>query len=69
LAEERKQPHPIRADDRRIIISELTGDKIVLDSLKTAIGQVRVTTKQAAQERWYKLGTVHVPRFKKERCF
>jgi len=48
---DRKQPHPIRAEDRRIIISERTGDKIVLSSLKTAIGRVTVATKQAAEER------------------
>lgn len=47
---DRKQPHPIRAEDRRIIISERTGDKIVLDSLKTAIGRITVATKQAAED-------------------
>jgi site-specific recombinase XerC len=48
---DRKQPHPIRAEHRHIIISERTGDKIVLDSLKTAIGRITVAAKQAAEKR------------------
>jgi integrase len=48
---DRKQPHPIRAEDRHVIISERTGDKIVVDSLKTAIGRITIATKQAAKER------------------
>ncbi|QSB01862.1 hypothetical protein JWZ98_02570 [Methylomonas sp. EFPC1] len=51
ILSERKQPHPIRAEDRHIIISERTGDKIVVDSLKTAIGRVTVATKLAAEEK------------------
>ena len=47
---ERKQPHPIRAEDRHIIVSERTGDKIVVDSLKTAMGRITVSTKKAAEE-------------------
>jgi len=51
ILSERKQPHPIRPEDRHIIISERTGDKIVADSLKTAMGRITVATKLAAEER------------------
>lgn len=48
---DKKQPHPIHAKDRGVIISERTGDKIVVSSLKTAIGRISVATKQAAKDR------------------
>ena len=47
---DRKQPHPIKSEDRHIIISERTGDKIMVTSLKTAIGRIIVATKTAATE-------------------
>jgi len=37
---DRKQPHPIRAEDRYIFISERTGDKIQTSSLKTALSRI-----------------------------
>ena len=51
ILEERKQPHPIKPEDRHIIISERTGDKIRVNSLKTAIGRITVATKKAATEK------------------
>ena len=48
---DRKQPHPIKPEDRHVIISDRTGDKIMVNSLKTAIGRITVATKQAAKDK------------------
>jgi site-specific recombinase XerD len=47
---ERKQPHPIRADQRYLFISERTGDKIVISSLKTAMQRVKADAKVQAEK-------------------
>lgn len=44
----RKQTHPIRAEDRYVLISERTGDRIQASSLKTALGRVSSTTQAEA---------------------
>jgi integrase len=40
ILSKRKQPHPIRPEDRFIFISERTGNKIQTSSLKTAISRI-----------------------------
>ena len=37
IFQDRKQPHPIRADNRYLFISERTGDKIDISSMQTAM--------------------------------
>lgn len=47
---ERKQPHPIKPEDRFVFISERTGDKIQVSSLKTALSRIGTATELAAKE-------------------
>jgi integrase len=47
----RKQPHPIRPEDRFIFISERTGNQIQVSSLKTALARIGTAADQAAKER------------------
>jgi len=46
----RKQPHPIRADQRHLFISERTGDKLVISSLKTAMQRIKAVAKAQAEK-------------------
>jgi site-specific recombinase XerD len=48
ILSERKQPHPIRPEDRFVFISERTGDRIQVSSLKTAIGRITTTAQGEA---------------------
>ena len=45
-----KLPHPFRPEDRYVFISERTGDRIQVSSLKTAIGRITVTTQKEADQ-------------------
>ncbi len=48
ILRDRKQPHPIKAEDRYVFISERTGDRIQVSSLKTAIGRISTATQKEA---------------------
>jgi len=50
ILSERKQPHPIRADQRHLFISERTGDKLDISSLQTAMQRINVMAKDQAQK-------------------
>ncbi|TPQ24901.1 tyrosine recombinase XerC [Methylomonas koyamae] len=48
---DRKQPHPIKADQRYLFISERTGDRIQVSSLKTALSRIGQTAEEEAAKR------------------
>ena len=48
ILSQRKQPHPLRPEDRFVFISERTGDRIQVSSLKTAIGRITNTAQLEA---------------------
>jgi integrase len=50
ILSERKQPHPIRPEDRFVFISERTGNPIQVSSLKTALARIGTAAEQAAKE-------------------
>jgi site-specific recombinase XerD len=50
ILSKRKQPYPIRPEDRFIFISERTGDKIQTSSLKTAISRINHQSEIKAKE-------------------
>lgn len=47
---DRKQPSPIRADQRHLFISERTGDKLDISSLQTAMQRINALAKDQAQK-------------------
>ena len=48
ILKDRKQPHPLKADQRYLFISERTGDKIVISSMKTAMSRIKDQAKAQA---------------------
>ena len=50
ILNDRKQPSPIRADQRHLFISERTGDKLNISSLQTAMQRINALAKDQAQK-------------------
>jgi len=50
IVSKHKQPHPFRPEDRFVFISERTGDRIQVSSLKTAIGRITATAQTEAEQ-------------------
>ena len=50
ILDDRKQPHPIRPEDRYVFISERTGDRIQVSRLKIALARVGTAADLAAKE-------------------
>jgi integrase len=50
IVSKRKVPHPFRPEDRYVFISERTGDRVQVSSLKTAIGRITATAQMEANQ-------------------
>lgn len=50
ILQDRKQPHPIRAENRYLFISERTGDRIAANSLKTAMNRIGKLAEEQAKK-------------------
>ena len=50
IFQDRKQPHPIRADNRYLFISERTGDKLDISSMQTAMQRVTEMAEDQAKK-------------------
>lgn len=51
ILRDRKQPTPLRPENRTLIISERTGDKINTSTLKTALSRIGKVAEETAKER------------------